>query len=185
MTDAEQSKGEAFRKVELLQGDITRLAVDAIVNAANESLLGGGGVDGAIYRAAGPELLDACRPLRGCAPGDTKVTPGFGLPAGLVLHTVGPGWRGGDSDEESILRSCYRVSLERAREHGARTIAFPAISTGAFGFPADRAVQIALTTIGEVLETHPEDFDRILLVFFAAADLDRARKTLAEILTAR
>ena len=133
-------------------GDITRLNVDAIVNAANTSLLGGGGVDGAIHAAAGPELLAACERLEGCDPGDAKATPGFRLPARWIFHAVGPVWRGGAHNEEDVLASCYRRCLQLAREHRVRTIAFPAISTGIYAFPLRRAAEIAVRTVKENAE---------------------------------
>lgn len=143
--------------VTIVRADITTLDVDVIVNAANRSLLGGGGVDGAIHRAAGPDLLAACRPLKGCLPGDAKITPGFRLKAAWVVHTVGPIWRGGDAGEVDILARCYRTALALAREKGAGSIAFPAIATGAYGFPHDRAAEIA------VRETAPSDLSVCLV----------------------
>ena len=130
-----------------IQGDITRLAVDAIVNAANTSLLGGGGVDGAIHRAAGPELFNACEKLNGCATGDAKATPGFCLPAKWVFHAVGPVWQGGAFGEDALLAGCYRRCMQLAREHHVRSIAFPAISTGVYRFPHERAARIAVETV--------------------------------------
>jgi len=144
--------------------DITRLDVDAIVNAANSTLLGGGGVDGAIHRAAGPELLAACRLLDGCPTGDAKITRGFGLPASHVIHAVGPVWRGGHSGEAGLLASCYRRALEIARAHRIASIAFPAISCGAYGFPLERAVPIAIDTVRGF-----EGLDAIERVVFACA----------------
>ena len=138
-----------MKTIEIVSADITTLAVDAIVNAANRSLLGGGGVDGAIHRAAGPGLLDECRALGGCATGSAKMTRGYRLPAAHVIHAVGPVWNGGSHGEDELLASCYRTALGFARDHGMRSIAFPAISCGAYGFPADRAAEIALRVIGE------------------------------------
>jgi len=139
-------------RLSVVVADITTLAVDAIVNAANTSLLGGGGVDGAIHRAAGPDLLAVCRTLDGCATGDAKITPGFRLPARHVIHTVGPVWNGHASACDPLLASCYRRSLTLAAAHGLRSVAFPAISTGVYRFPADRAARIAVTAVRDVLE---------------------------------
>jgi O-acetyl-ADP-ribose deacetylase len=153
-------------RIELVQGDITKQDVDAIVNAANESLLGGGGVDGAIHRAGGPAILEECRQLGGCATGDAKATTAGDLPARYVIHTVGPVWQGGDANEDELLASCHRRSLEVAAELGSRTIAFPAISTGIYRFPIERAAQIALATTAAELERHP-DIDEVRFVLFS------------------
>jgi O-acetyl-ADP-ribose deacetylase len=139
-------------RIALVRDDITRLDVDAIVNAANSTLLGGGGVDGAIHRAAGPGLLEECRRLGGCPPGEARVTGGHALPARWVIHTVGPIWRGGEAGEDALLAACYRSSLALAAERGAERVAFPAISCGVYGFPIPRACRIALTEIREFLE---------------------------------
>ena len=139
-------------RMQVVVADITTLEVDAIVNAANKTLLGGGGVDGAIHRAAGPELKEACRALGGCETGDVKVTPGFGLPAAWVIHAVGPVWGGDRAEKARLLASCYRRSLEEAKRIGARSVAFPAISTGVYGYPADQAAEVAVGSVAEVLE---------------------------------
>ena len=152
-----------------IEGDITTLAVDAIVNAANETLLGGGGVDGAIHRAAGPGLLEECRTLGGCRTGEARITGGYGLPAGHVIHTVGPVWRGGGVGEAEQLAACYCNSLAVASQHGLRSVAFPAISTGVYGYPAPLAAEVAAGAVARVLRERPDAFDTILFVCFSSA----------------
>jgi O-acetyl-ADP-ribose deacetylase (regulator of RNase III) len=152
-------------RIEILQGDITNLEVDAIVNAANTTLLGGGGVDGAIHRAAGPELLAECRTLGGCRPGEAKITRGYRLPALFVIHTVGPVWRGGKHDEAQTLANCYGNSLQLAVENKIRTIAFPAISCGAYGYPVEEAAHIALKTTRE-FAANDDKIDKVTFVLW-------------------
>lgn len=159
--------------IEIIQADITTLAVDAIVNAANQSLLGGGGVDGAIHGAAGPELLEACRLLGGCKTGNAKITPGFNLPARFVIHTVGPVWHGGNNRERELLASCYHSSFAIARANGIATIAFPGISTGVYGYPKDLASMVALQSMME----HENEFEKIIACCYSDVDANLYRQT--------
>jgi len=156
-------------RIAVVQGDLTRIAVDAVVNAANASLLGGGGVDGAIHRAAGPRLLEECRTLGGAATGEAKITKGYNLPARYVIHAVGPVWKGGGHREDELLAACYRNSLWLAAAHGIGTIAFPAISTGAYGFPLERATRLALCEVTAFLDGHPS-IRQVIFCCFSASD---------------
>jgi O-acetyl-ADP-ribose deacetylase len=164
-------------QLEVVRGDITKLSVDAIVNAANTSLLGGGGVDGAIHRAAGKELLRACEKLGGCVTGSAKATPGFNLPAKWVFHAVGPVWSGGSHHEDDLLAGCYRRCMELAREHAVQSIAFPAISTGIYRFPRQRAAEIAVKTVRE--QPEPGGPERIIFCCFDDETADIYRKLLS------
>lgn len=169
---------DALTRIEIMQGDITQQPIDAIVNAANTSLLGGGGVDGAIHRAAGPGLLEECRKLKGCATGDAKLTHGYNLPSNWVIHTVGPIWKGGGHHEDELLAQCYRNSLQLARDHHLKTIAFPSISTGAYGFPVERACTIALGEIKSFLGANSTP-ERVTVVCFDTYTYDTYRQGLA------
>mgnify|MGYP001576313084 CR=1 FL=1 len=166
-------------RIEVILGDITKQQLDAIVNAANTSLLGGGGVDGAIHRGAGPELLAECRTLGGCPTGEAKITKGYSLPAKHVIHTVGPVWHGGQHGEDGLLASCYRESLELAAKHKIKTIAFPCISTGVYGFPQDRAAKIAVGEVKNYLAQNPA-IEKVLFVCFLREDFEIYQKLLQE-----
>jgi O-acetyl-ADP-ribose deacetylase (regulator of RNase III) len=163
-----------------IQGDITKLVVDAIVNAANTSLLGGGGVDGAIHRAAGPDLLAECRTLHGCKTGEAKITKGYRLPARYVIHTAGPVWHGGHAGEPDKLASCYRNSLSLAVTHQLRTVAFPCISTGVYGYPPELAVPLAISTCREFAQLHPIAISEVIFCCFSKVDLELYQRALAD-----
>lgn len=168
-----------MNKIEIIKADITQLKVDAIVNAANNSLMGGGGVDGAIHHTAGKELAEECRELKGCATGQSKITAAYKLPCRFVIHTVGPVWNNGTADEEMLLTSCYESALQLAAEHDIRSIAFPSISTGAYRFPFDKAARITYSTIAGFLKAHGT-IEKVYLVCFSEKDLDQMKRAIKQ-----
>lgn len=176
----QETSKSPWSRIEVVQGDITRMDTDAIVNAANTTLLGGGGVDGAIHRAAGPELLEECRKLGGCPTGEARITRGYRLPARYVIHTPGPVWRGGQHGEPELLAACYRNSLRLVVANGLRTVAFPSISTGAYGYPIEEAARIALSTVAAYLKDHPE-IERVIHVCFSQRDYEVYSRVRAEL----
>jgi len=169
-----------LKKLEIRQGDITRLDVDAIVNAANTKLLGGGGVDGAIHRAAGPHLLEECRTIGGCPTGEARITGGYNLPARHVIHTVGPVWRGGSSDEPELLASAYRESLKLATAYKLISISFPSISTGAYGYPLSEAAKVAMCTVIDFLQNNPTPLELVLFVLWGSEAYQAYKTALAD-----
>ncbi|MDD4569222.1 MAG: O-acetyl-ADP-ribose deacetylase [Tepidanaerobacteraceae bacterium] len=170
-----------MKRIEVILGDITKVNVDAIVNAANNSLLGGGGVDGAIHRAAGPELLAECRELNGCETGKAKITKGYKLPAKYIIHTVGPIWHGGNANEDDLLASCYRTSLKLAVDHKIKTIGFPSISTGVYRFPVKRAAKIAMVEISNILKDNEDSIEKVFMVCFDKGTMDSYSEAFMEI----
>lgn len=172
-----QRKGRVFMSIKAVKADITKLQTDAIVNAANNTLLGGGGVDGAIHRAAGPQLLAECRTLNGCETGQARITKGYNLPAKYVIHTVGPVWYGGEQGEPQLLADAYRNSLRLAAEHNLKSVAFPAISTGVYGYPKEEAAHIAIDTIREFLKGYDME---VILTAFSDGDLKRYERILQQ-----
>ncbi len=177
---SEMTHGSIQQKIKIIRDDITRQTSDVIVNAANESLLGGGGVDGAIHRAAGPKLLEECRTIGGCPTGQARISQAYNLPSKAIIHTVGPIWRGGNQKEPELLASCYRNSLALAREKFFNSISFPSISTGVYGFPFDKACRIALTEITNFLTVY-SDFEKVQLVCFSEQDLQMYKMAFEEI----
>ncbi|MES2411361.1 MAG: O-acetyl-ADP-ribose deacetylase [Bacteroidota bacterium] len=169
-----------MHKIEIIKADITLLHVDAIVNAANNSLMGGGGVDGAIHRSAGKELAKECRTLKGCATGQAKITKGYNLPAKFVIHTVGPVWNNGTENEEKLLSSCYKTALQLANENNIKTLAFPSISTGAYRFPFDKAAQIAYNTITDFLKNNVI-MGKVFLVCFSDKDVEQMKRAIGKL----